>query len=120
LNASDEEIAKLRHLFDEFQNSPPSEHLGEYSDANIEFHTAVIALGGSQTIIDATKNLLLHVRAIRRATITQSDRAARSIIDHLKIIEALEKRETETAERLTRQHTLDLAAHVDRYCGFLG
>ena len=44
LHASDAEIAKLRHLFDEFQNSPPAEHLGEYSDANIAFHTAVIAL----------------------------------------------------------------------------
>jgi len=120
INASDAEIAKLRHLFDEFQNSPPSEHLGEYSDVNIAFHTAVIALGGSPMIIDATKNLLLHVRAIRRATIIQSDRAARSIIDHLKIIEALEKRDTELAERLARQHTLDLAAHVDRHCGFLG
>jgi len=119
LIAPDAEIAKLRHIFDEFQNSPPSEHLCEYSDANIAFHTAVIALGGSQTIVDATRNLLIHVRAIRRATITQSDRAARSIIDHLKIIEALEKRDTELAERLTRQHTLDLAMHVDRYCDFL-
>jgi DNA-binding GntR family transcriptional regulator len=119
LAAPDAEIAKLRHIFDEFQTSPPSEHLCEYSDANIVFHTAVIALGGSQTIVDATRNLLIHVRAIRRATITQSDRAARSIIDHLKIIEALERRDTELAERLTRQHTLDLAAHVDRYCNFL-
>ena len=120
LQASDEDIAKLRHLFDEFHNAPPdADHLNEYSDANIEFHTAVIALGGSQTIIDATKNLLLHVRAIRRATITQSDRAARSIADHLKIIEALERRDTELAERLTRQHTLDLAVHVDKYCSFL-
>jgi len=119
LSAPDAEIAKLRHIFDEFQNSPPSEHLCEYSDANIAFHTAVIALGGSQMIIDVTRNLLIHVRAIRRATITQSDRAARSIIDHLKIIEALEKRDTELAERLTRQHTLDLGAHVDRYCDFL-
>src|SRR5579859_2124583 len=85
LNATDAEIQRLRHLFDEFQNSPPSEHLCEYSDANIAFHTAVIALGNSQMIIDATRNLMLHVRAIRRATITQSDRAARSIIDHLKI-----------------------------------
>jgi DNA-binding GntR family transcriptional regulator len=117
--APDEEIAKLRHLFDEFQNSPPSEHLDEYSDANIAFHTAVIALGGSQTIVDATRNLLIHVRAIRRATITQSDRAARSIIDHLNIIEALERRDTELAERLARQHTLDLAAHVDSFCDFL-
>src|ERR1700752_130140 len=119
LHATDAEIANLRHLFDAFQNSPPSEHLGEYSDANIAFHTAVIALGGSQTLIDATRNLLIHVRAIRRATIAQDNRAARSIVDHLKIIEALERRDTDLAERLTRQHTLDLAEHVARHCDFL-
>jgi DNA-binding GntR family transcriptional regulator len=119
LYAQDSEIAKLRHLFDEFQNSPPAEHIDEYSDANIAFHQMIIRLGGSQLIGDATKNLFLHVRAIRRATISQNDRAARSIIDHLKIIEALERRDTELAERLTRQHTLDLAAHVERHCNFL-
>src|SRR3977135_3125566 len=119
LQAPDAEIGKLRHLFDEFQNSPPAMHLDEYSDANIAFHQMIIRLGGSQLIADATKNLFLHVRAIRRATISQNGRAARSIIDHLKIIEALERRDTELAERLTRQHTLDLAAHVERYCEFL-
>ncbi len=119
LHASDGEIGRLRHLFDEFQNSPPAEHLDEYSDANIAFHQLVIRLGGSQLITDATKNLFLHVRAIRRATISQDNRAARSIIEHLKIIEALERRDTELAELLTRQHTLDLATHVDRYCDFL-
>jgi len=119
LTASDAEIGKLRHLFDEFQGSPPAEHLDEYSDANIAFHQAIIRLGGSRLIEDATHNLFLHVRAIRRATISQNNRAARSIIEHLKIIEALERRDTELAERLTRQHTLDLAAHVDRYCDFL-
>jgi DNA-binding GntR family transcriptional regulator len=119
LHAPDAEIGRLRHLFDEFQNSPPAEHLDEYSDANIAFHQLIIRLGGSQLIADATKNLFLHVRAIRRATISQNNRAARSIIEHLKIIEALERRDTELAERLTRQHTLDLAAHVERYCDFL-
>jgi DNA-binding GntR family transcriptional regulator len=118
-HASDAEIGKLRHLFDEFQNSPPAEHLDEYSDANIAFHQMIIRLGGSGLIGDTTKNLFLHVRAIRRATISQNNRAARSIIEHLKIIEALERRDTELAERLTRQHTLDLAAHVDRHCDFL-
>src|SRR6202167_6575406 len=75
LNAPDSEIAKLRHLFDEFESSPPSEHLSEYSDVNIAFHQGVIRLGGSQLIEDTTRNLFLHVRAIRRATITQNDRA---------------------------------------------
>src|SRR5580700_4996521 len=93
--------------------------IGKYSDANIAFHQMIVRLGGSQLIADATKNLFIHVRAIRKATISQDGRAARSIIDHLKIIEALERRDTELAERLTRQHTLDLAAHVERYCDFL-
>jgi DNA-binding GntR family transcriptional regulator len=119
LRATDAEIGKLRHLFDEFENSPPAEHIGEYSDANIAFHQMIIRLGGSRLIADATKNLFIHVRAIRKATISQDNRAARSIIDHLKIIEALERRDTELAERLTRQHTLDLALHVERYGDFL-
>jgi DNA-binding GntR family transcriptional regulator len=118
LRASDAEIAGLRHLFDQFQDTPPSDHLSEYSEANIDFHTAVIALGGSRVIVNETRNLLIHVCAIRRATITQRDRAARSIVDHLKIIEALECRNTELAERLSREHTLDLALHVERFCDF--
>jgi DNA-binding GntR family transcriptional regulator len=119
LHASDASIGNLRHLFDEFKNSSPAEHIGEYSDANIAFHQMIIRLGGSQVIEDATRNLFIHVRAIRKATISQNDRAARSIVDHLRIIEALEQRDTELAERLTRQHTLDLADHVQRHCDFL-
>jgi DNA-binding GntR family transcriptional regulator len=118
LRASDADIGMLRHLFDDFQDASPTEHLREYSDANIEFHSAIIALGGSQTIVQASRNLLCHVRAIRRLTIAQNDRAAQSIIDHLEIVEALERRDTEAAEYLTRQHTLKLAAHVERYCQF--
>src|ERR1700744_55321 len=119
LHASEEEIAKLRHLFDEFRNSPPSEHLDEYSDANIAFHQAIVELSKSQIILDTIKNIFIHVRAIRRMTISQSDRASRSIVDHLRIIEALEQRDTELAERLTRQHSLDLAAFVEANCDFL-
>jgi DNA-binding GntR family transcriptional regulator len=79
----------------------------------------IIRLGASQLITQATGNLFIHMRAIRKMTISQNERAARSIIGHLKIIEALERRDTELAERLTREHTLELAAHVERYCDFL-
>src|SRR5579863_3142905 len=119
LHAPDAEIGRLRHLFDDFRNSPPSEHIGEYCDANIVFHRMIIRLGGSQLIADATENLFIHVRAIRKMAISQNEGAARSIIGHRKIIEALERRDTELAERLTRHHTLELADHVERYCDFL-
>jgi len=119
LNASDEDIAGLRKLFDEFRNSTPAEHIHEYSDANIAFHQAIIRLSGSHLMGKTIENLFIHVRAIRRMTISQRDRAERSIVDHMKIIEALEARDTELAERLVRQHSLDLAAHVEKYCDFL-
>ena len=89
LNASDDEIASLRTMFDEFRNSTPAEHIDEYSDANIAFHQAIIRLSGSHLMGKTIENLFIHVRAIRRLTISQSDRAARSIVDHMRIIEAL-------------------------------
>ena len=120
VNASDADIAALRHMFDEFHTVTPDQHLHEYSDANIAFHQAIIHLSGSHLIGKTIENLFIHVRAIRRMTISQKDRASRSIADHMRIIEALERRDTELAERLVRQHSLDLAAHVDQYCDFLG
>ncbi len=119
VNASDEDIAGLRRMFDEFRTEAPSHHLEEYSDANIAFHQAIIRLSGSHLMGKTIDNLFIHVRAIRKMTISQKDRAARSIIDHMNIIEALEKRDTELAERLVRQHSLDLAAHVEKYGDFL-
>jgi DNA-binding GntR family transcriptional regulator len=119
LHASDEEIATLRHMFDQFRDGTPAEHIAEYSDANIAFHQAIVQLSKSQIILDTIKNIFIHVRAIRRMTISQSDRASRSIVDHLRIIEALEKRDTELAERLVREHSLGLAAFVEANCDFL-
>jgi DNA-binding GntR family transcriptional regulator len=117
--ASDAEIARLRAMMADFQVARPDEHMDEYSDANIAFHQAIIAMSGCDLIGDITENLFLHVRAIRKVTISQDNRASRSIVDHMRIIEALESRNTELAESLVRQHTLDLAAHVEKYCDFL-
>lgn len=118
--ASDDALASLRKLFTGFESSHPNEHMDEYSEANIAFHQAIVRLGGCKMIEEMTKNLFIHMRAIRQATIGQDNRADRSMMDHLAIIEALERRETEKAEQLVRQHTLDLAAHVERYCTYLG
>jgi DNA-binding GntR family transcriptional regulator len=119
LHASTEDIGALRPMFDEFRDTTPAEHIHEYSEANIAFHQAIIRLSGSKLIEKMVGDLFMHMRAIRRMTISQSDRASRSIVDHMRIIEALERRDTDLAERLVRQHSLDLAAHVEKYCDFL-
>jgi DNA-binding GntR family transcriptional regulator len=48
-------------------------------------------------------------------TIGRGDRAEKSIRDHLAIIEALEKGDADLAERLSREHTMALAAYVEAH-----
>ena len=117
--ASDAEIAGLHRLMDRFRTGNDGERLAEYSDANIAFHQAILKMSGCALLAEMTENLFIHMRAIRKITIHQENRAARSIVDHLRIIEALERRDAELAERLAREHTLGLAAHVEQHGDFL-
>lgn len=113
LRASDEAIAQLRKIFVAFNETyKPSEHLSEYSEANLKFHQSVIKLSGSQTLVSMTDDLLLHVRGIRKITMNRAFRSDQTIYDHLAIIDALEERDTELAERLCREHTLTLANYI--------
>jgi len=113
------EITRLHGLMDEFRSGNSGARLDEYSDANIAFHQAIIKISGCALLGEMTENLFIHMRAIRKITIHQDNRAARSIVDHMKIIEALERRDAEFAERLAREHTLGLAAHVEQHGDFL-
>lgn len=113
------DIAELHGLMDDFRNGNSGERLADYSNANIAFHQAIIRMSRCALLGEMTENLFIHMRAIRKITIHQDDRAARSIVDHLRIIEALERRDAELAERLAREHTLGLAAHVEQHGDFL-
>ncbi|GLK82107.1 MULTISPECIES: GntR family transcriptional regulator [Ancylobacter] len=114
--ASDEAIAELRAFFKEFDfNRIERERCDEYSTANIAFHQALIRLSGSSLLAAMTDNLFFHVRAIRHRTIFEMDRAQRSASDHLEIIQAIEARDADRAERLVRDHTLRLARHVESH-----
>lgn len=113
--ASDKELKGLRRTFPEFFEGEPADHLDEYSEANIRFHQMILTLGQSDEIESLCSNLLMHVKGIRNAALKQGDRASESISEHVKIIEALEKRDADLAERLVRDHGLGLARHVERY-----
>jgi DNA-binding GntR family transcriptional regulator len=113
--ASDADIAGLHGLVDTFSSADLDAQMGEYSDANIRFHAAIIGLSGCRLITDISSGLFTHVRAIRQRTIFEKDRARRSIADHKEIVEALESRHSERAERLVREHTLKLRDHVEKF-----
>jgi len=121
--ASDAEIASLRELFAGFAIDLPGGEVGaridEYSERNIDFHQKILELSRCQLLRDTADGLFLHMKGIRARTIGEEDRAARSIIDHGSIIEAIERRDAELAERLVREHALNLAAHVEKHVDYL-
>ena len=117
--ASDEEIASLRSLFTTFQDGQVQAKIDEYSDTNIAFHQAILRLSRCALIEELADGLFIHLRSIRARTIEEDDRAKRSIIDHMHIIEALEARDTELADRLVREHTMTLAKHVEKNVDYL-
>lgn len=113
--ASEEDIAALHALVDGYNGADVGQHMFEYSDVNIRFHQAIIGLSGSRMIEELANGLFVHIRAIRRRTIYERDRARRSVVDHKDIVEAIEARNAERAERLVREHALKLREHVERF-----
>jgi len=86
--------------------------IDEYSESNISFHEHIMKMAGNRKLLETGRSLFVHMHAIRASTIHQSDRTTRSIIDHGLIIDSLVARRTEIAERLVRDHALELAEHV--------
>jgi DNA-binding GntR family transcriptional regulator len=114
-SATDAELNALNQHIDAFKGDSLASKLGEYSDANIHFHQAIIGSAKCPLIGELTDKLFFHVRGIRQRTIVEQDRARRSVIDHQDIVAALIARDTDRAERLVREHTLKLRDHVERF-----
>ena len=114
--ASDRELKELGRLYGEAA-APDADapDVNEYSQKNIAFHQAVMRLGGNRLVVDMAQNLILHMRAIRAVSVRQEGRLETSRREHAGIIAAPQARDADRAEQLVREHTLGLAAHVDRY-----
>lgn len=119
LNASDEAISSLRLLLSSYSDGQVEDHIDEYSENNINFHQAILRMSGNQLICDTADSLFIHMRSIRARTIGEEDRAQKSIVDHMQIVEALEARDTDLAERLVREHTINLGKHIGTYVDYL-
>ncbi len=113
--ATDEQLKDLEELFNRFKEEPLCDQVNEYRDANIAFHRYIIKLGGCDLIAEMTRNLFIHLRAIRTMSLGADIRAARAIKEHGAIVDALTARDADLAERLVRDHALGLAALVEKH-----
>ena len=113
-NASDAELRVLRRFAMKHSSDAGRAKIEEYSDANIKFHQMILDLSGCALLRSTADGLFTHMQAVRRRTMGESDRARRSVVDHMGIIEALTARDGDLASRRVREHTMRLHDHISK------
>ncbi|MFQ3348622.1 MAG: DNA-binding GntR family transcriptional regulator [Paracoccaceae bacterium] len=112
--ASDAKLQDLRKFAMTHSVHAARAELAEYSDANIQFHQFILDFSGCQLLRKTADDLFMHMHAVRKRAMGEGDRVTRSVVDHMKIIEALEARDADLAAKLVLQHTMQLHDHVER------
>ena len=104
-NATPESLARLRHIMDlqEFYfEKRDVEHLREMDD---RFHDIICDMGGHAVISDTLIPLHRKTRRYRKASIADSSRTARVVMEHRAIFDAIAAGDADRAAELTAEHT---------------
>ncbi len=112
--ATDGELRALRKFAMKHSSDAARADIEEYSDANIKFHQTILQLSGCSLLKKTADGLFTHMQAVRRRAMGESDRARRSVADHMEIIDALLSREADLAARRVRDHTMRLHDHISK------
>jgi len=113
--AHDAEIASLRDMAAKYSVTKAGADIAEYSDDNIRFHQRILDISHCTLLGTLANGLFVHMHAVRRRAMGEEDRVARSVVDHMGIIEALEARNGALAADLVRDHTMRLHDHVRQF-----
>ncbi|MEZ5730838.1 MAG: GntR family transcriptional regulator [Paracoccaceae bacterium] len=113
-NATDGELKALKKFAMRHSIDAESANIEEYSDANIRFHQTILELSGCPLLGSTADGLFMHMQAIRRRAMGENDRARRSVVDHMGIIDALMHRDADLAAQRVLEHTMRLHDHISR------
>ncbi len=114
VNANDTDLKDLRKFAMKHSVSASNAELGEYSEANFNFHQKILELSGCSLLKSVAAGLFMHMYFVRRRAMGESDRAKKSVEDHMEIIESLEIRDAELAAKRVLDHTMRLHGHIDK------
>ena len=76
------------------------------SELDSEFHNTIFRASGSRHLNKILSDLHKNIKAYRRLSLKNTDRAEKSILEHKEILEAILKRDADEAERLTSIHVV--------------
>ncbi len=116
-HVTEDDVARLRCIFASFAPDTVEGQTDEFSVANVNFHEQVLELSRCSKLIEMASHIRDHTRMARICTMRAGGRAHNALIEHLQIIEALEKHDPDLSASRMREHILGLARHVEQTVG---
>lgn len=97
-------VVRLRQLNLACRRSAQAGDFSELALENLRFHGAVAAASGNRVLVRFTQEINDLLTRIPSTTLSHPGRASEAVEQHVAIIEAIEQRDSERAERLAREH----------------
>lgn len=118
--ASKSDRQRLALIGDEFEDAVKSDDVDAIYHLNLELHNEIARSGRNETLIFHIDQLHTTIQRYGTSTLTFAGRAQEAIGEHRGLIEAINARDGELAERLARRHienarTIRIRMHARRH-----
>ena len=111
---------RLHSLLDEQTSAVRAQDFGRFSRADIAFHNEILAAAGNETLARSLEAVYGQILVLRLRTLNVVERAAPSIAEHARILDAVERGDAAAAERAAREHVEQVSADAARLLAALG
>jgi DNA-binding GntR family transcriptional regulator len=97
-------LERLRGLLHEQTEAVRAQEFSRFSRADIAFHSEVLAASGNETLTASLEVVYGQILVLRLRTLTVVERAAPSLVEHERILAAIEAGDPSAAETAAREH----------------
>jgi DNA-binding GntR family transcriptional regulator len=116
-NATPSEIGEIRELLDDMDAVRLRGDVVALRPLTGEFHQLICRTAHNDRLLQSLKSLLEHVRQMQTSTLYVEGRPAEALKEHRELLQAIEARDADRAEKLARTHrrkTLELRKEMLR------
>jgi len=102
------DLNKMKKILETMKRNIQKRNLLEYSKTNLLFHDVIYNACPNRTAVEMTTNLKMQMRRFNTKTILVPGRDRDSLNEHSAILLAFQKRDVREAEKLIKQHILNV------------
>jgi len=104
-NRDEKTLNKLKRCLERISSFPEEDgHLQKYTNADIEFHYVLLDASNNEMLQNMMGIVNAHLQIIRLRTVVLPGRAKKTVEEHYRVLEAIEKGDAKAAERSMRKH----------------